>query len=195
MSVRSELKCDIFSIEAHKQHTGIISTFVEAAEYSGMEVICKREDEVIEEDASGVDLVVALGGDHTYLVAAQMIKDNKLPILGLNTYQGVIGEALPTHSIEFNRRSQEINSIVKKLQQTEGNIETYKRSRGKLTLNVAQGNQSKNALVLNEAFCAEKDVGSASRFRVSPDDTDWGIFKSSGIIISTGKRLRYKLFY
>ena len=63
-------------MEAHKQHTGIISTFVQLAENFGLSVTCKREDEVTEEHARGVDLVVALGGDHTYLVAAQMIKDN-----------------------------------------------------------------------------------------------------------------------
>jgi len=35
-----------------------------------MEVIVKREDEVKAADAKNIDLVVALGGDHTYLVAS-----------------------------------------------------------------------------------------------------------------------------
>ena len=48
-------------------------------------------------------------------------------------------------------------------------------------------NAKTNTFVLNELFCAEKDVGSASRFRISPDGADWGIFKSSGLIVSTGK--------
>lgn len=153
-----------------------------------MQVTCKREDEVTEEHARGVDLVVALGGDHTYLVAAQMIKDNKLPILGLNTYQGSLGAQLPTYSIDFNKRSAVINNVLKKLSKPDGNIDTYKRSRAKVVFNVAKpADKYQNVFVLNEAFCAEKDVGSASRFRVSPDGTDWGIFKSSGIIISTGK--------
>jgi NAD kinase len=60
-----------------------------------MEVTCRREDELSESDAKNVDLVVALGGDHTYLVASQFIKPKTIPILGLNTYQGVAGLALP----------------------------------------------------------------------------------------------------
>jgi len=35
-----------------------------------MEVVSKREDMVKDEDAVDADLVVALGGDHTYLVAS-----------------------------------------------------------------------------------------------------------------------------
>jgi NAD kinase len=117
-----------------------------------------------------------------------MIKDNKLPILGLNTYQGSLGAQLPTYSIDFNKRSAVINNVLKKLSKPDGNIDTYKRSRAKVVFNVAKpADKYQNVFVLNEAFCAEKDVGSASRFRVSPDGTDWGIFKSSGIIISTGK--------
>jgi NAD kinase len=42
------------------------------------------------------------------------------------------------------------------------------------------------ALVLNEVFTAEKDAGSASRYRVRSDETEMGVFKSSGLIISTG---------
>lgn len=76
----------LFRLEAHKQHTGIINSFVQIAQGNGINVICRREDEVREEDAKKADLVVALGGDHTYLVASQMIKNTAIPILGLNTY-------------------------------------------------------------------------------------------------------------
>ena len=82
-------------MEAHKHHTGIISSFVEQCEMAHMNVIVKKEDEVKPEDAKDADLVVALGGDHTYLVASQFIKYKTVPILGLNTYQGVIQGALP----------------------------------------------------------------------------------------------------
>lgn len=75
---------------------------------AGIEVVSKREDEVREEDAAKADLVVALGGDHTYLVASQLIKSKSLPILGLNTYQGVIGGALTTNAINYERRGKEI---------------------------------------------------------------------------------------
>jgi hypothetical protein len=41
-------------------------------------------------------------------------------------------------------------------------------------------------LVLNEVLCAEKDVASASRYRLMPDKKDLGMFKSSGVIVATG---------
>ena len=42
-------------------------------------------------------------------------------------------------------------------------------------------------LCLNEVFVAEKDVSSASRYRLNKDsDTNLGVFKSSGLIVSTG---------
>lgn len=41
-------------------------------------------------------------------------------------------------------------------------------------------------LSLNEIFVAEKDVSSASRYCVMKDGHDLGVFKSSGLIVSTG---------
>ena len=56
--------------DSHKIHYGIVDSFAEIARGMGHNVILKREDEVLEEDAKDADLVVALGGDHTYLVAS-----------------------------------------------------------------------------------------------------------------------------
>jgi hypothetical protein len=39
---------------------------------------------------------------------------------------------------------------------------------------------------LNEVFVAEKDIASASRYRLVPDGRDLGMFKSSGLIACTG---------
>ena len=41
-------------------------------------------------------------------------------------------------------------------------------------------------LVLNEVFCAEREVSSASRYCIVKDSIDLGVFKSSGLIVSTG---------
>jgi len=59
-----------FRYDSHKQHTGIIDSFVEIAQANGHNVICKKEDDVLEEDAKEANLVVSLGGDHTFLVAS-----------------------------------------------------------------------------------------------------------------------------
>ena len=41
-------------------------------------------------------------------------------------------------------------------------------------------------LCLNEAFIAEHDVASASRYRLVSDNQSLGLYKSSGLIVSTG---------
>ena len=41
-------------------------------------------------------------------------------------------------------------------------------------------------LCLNEVLCAEAEVSHASRYRVVRDGVDLGVFKSSGLIVSTG---------
>lgn len=47
-------------------------------------------------------------------------------------------------------------------------------------------NDVEKAFVLNEVFTAEKDTGSASRYRIRQDAIDMGVYKSSGLIIATG---------
>jgi NAD+ kinase len=46
--------------------------------------------------------------------------------------------------------------------------------------------ESIDKLVLNEIFAAEKDVGKTSLYSLQVDKENYGKFKSSGIIISTG---------
>jgi hypothetical protein len=99
----------------------------------------------------------------------------------------VVGGELTYNTISYERRRQEITSLLKKLKNPQ-EYTYYKRSRGQMTFSTGNPDlNKKNAFVLNEAFCAEKDVGSASRCRIAPEGEDWGIFKSSGLIISTGK--------
>ena len=46
--------------------------------------------------------------------------------------------------------------------------------------------EERKVLCLNEVFCAETEVAQASRYRIKQDGTDLGVFKSSGLIVSTG---------
>ena len=46
--------------------------------------------------------------------------------------------------------------------------------------------EDEKVLCLNEVFCAERDVSSASRYCILKDGIDLGVFKSSGLIVSTG---------
>lgn len=43
---------------------------MDIAKTKGHNVICIKDVDVREEDANDADLVIALGGDHTYLIAS-----------------------------------------------------------------------------------------------------------------------------
>lgn len=80
---------------------------------NGKEVTLIREDQVTPEHADGMDLVVAMGGDHTYLVANSLIKDSTVPLLGLNTYKAVQFGALISNWINYSSRVEDIKRLLK----------------------------------------------------------------------------------
>ena len=59
--------------------------FVLAARQNGKDVRVRLETELTDSDAKDVDLVVALGGDHTYLRASSMVKSKDVPLIGIDT--------------------------------------------------------------------------------------------------------------
>jgi len=92
---------------------GVIDTFVKAGIAAGHNIICKQECEVSREDAKDADLLVTLGGDHTFLLASSLIKNNETPLLGLNTYREMFTGALTTGGIDYRHRQREIERILK----------------------------------------------------------------------------------
>lgn len=59
--------------------------FVLAARQNGKDVRVRLETELTDIDGKDVDLVVALGGDHTYLRASSMVKSKDVPLIGIDT--------------------------------------------------------------------------------------------------------------
>jgi NAD kinase len=66
-------------------HMEGVNAFLQSAQDAGKECTVKFEYELTKEDSEGKDLIVSLGGDHTYLVASAYAPDCSLPILGINT--------------------------------------------------------------------------------------------------------------
>ena len=131
-------------------------------------------------------LSVGIGGDHTFLRASALIWDRKVPILGVNTYPTMFEGALNNHAIKFESREIETEAILESMED-DLSVQFEKRSRI-LFEKVKQNDKEQDCkiLCLNEAFCAEKDVSSASRYHIVKDNIDLGVFKSSGLIVSTG---------
>ena len=77
---------------------------MEECEKQGFDVKMVNEKELKKEDTVDQDLIVAMGGDHTFLVASSATKTSKIPILGINTYIGVQHGALHSNYIEYASR-------------------------------------------------------------------------------------------
>ena len=127
-----------------------------------------------------------VGGDHTFLRAGALIWDKRIPILGINTYPAMFEGALNLHAIRYKDREKQAGAILETMEDDLG-VQFEKRSRILFErVRQKEEQEERKILCLNEAFCAEKDVSSASRYHVVQDGIDMGVFKSSGLIVSTG---------
>lgn len=152
----------------------------------GKEVVMKNEGEATLADMKDVDCVVSLGGDHTFLRASSLIWDKTVPILGINTNRHAYTGALSPHFIDYSERDSHAAQLLETMEDDHF-VDFEKRSRILYEKVRTRDDQAEEkALCLNEAFCAEADVASASRYRITKDGHDLGVFKSSGLIVSTG---------
>ena len=129
---------------------------------------------------------MALGGDHTFLRASALIWDRSVPILGVNTNRHVYTGVLSPHYIDF--KDKELNTDWLLEHMNDDHCVGYdKRTRVLYERVRSRDDQEEQKLLcLNEVFCAEKDVSSASRYCIMKDGHDLGVFKSSGLLVSTG---------
>ncbi len=59
------------------------------------------------------DMIFSLGGDGTFLKTASMIKDNTLPVLGVNTDPTRSVGHLCSRKVSFNHRDSDIETMFK----------------------------------------------------------------------------------
>lgn len=164
----------------------MIDTFKTLAEKMGKECVVRSETEVSTEDMQDVDCVVALGGDHTFLRASAVIWDKMTPILGINTNREVYTGVLNPHFIDHTDRERHAALLLETME--DDHARGYEKRQRMLFERVrdSEDQEEQKILCLNEVFCAERDVSSASRYCVQKDGIDLGVFKSSGLIVSTG---------
>lgn len=58
---------------------------MESCHRHNKEVIVKNETFLTKEDTENVDLIISLGGDHTYLHTSSYLSDCTKPLMGINT--------------------------------------------------------------------------------------------------------------
>lgn len=89
--------------DTHDQHTGVLEAFRSIGNDLHKDVTIKLESEVEDSDVEGKDVVVAVGGDHTFLKASGLIQDD-MPIVGVNSYAAAFHGALCTNAVTFTKR-------------------------------------------------------------------------------------------
>ncbi len=122
------------------------------------------------EDLEDIDLIITLGGDGTFIKAANMIEDTF--ILGINYYHRVSEGALT--SLNFLE--------IEKLKEVfKGNFEVLIRQRAKVKLN----GKALDLYATNEVYVGAESQFHSSRYKIGFNENKEE-HRSSGIIISTG---------
>ncbi|MBT6690544.1 hypothetical protein HN903_01905 [archaeon] len=137
---------------------------------SGRDFCWTMYDDLSKEKLSGADLVITLGGDGTYIEAANRIRDSYL--LGINSDMTSSEGALASLSMNERGKLEEILG---------GKFNVIERQRGEVKLN----DKVLDELVTNEVY-----VGAEKRLNTSRYIIDYRgkreEHRSSGAVISTG---------
>ena len=99
--------------EAANIHITVADAVIDKVRASGRDVRVKRDYQLVPEDFAERDLIFSLGGDGTFLKTASMIKDNTLPVLGVNTDPTRSVGHLCSRKVSFNDRDADIETMFK----------------------------------------------------------------------------------
>ncbi len=139
--------------------------------------ICKEEAKGRTMDISqlikNIDLLMVLGGDGTFLMAARLIQNTEIPIFGINL--GKLG-FLTEITIE------EIESSLNLLK--EDNLQIDKRSTIKVKL-MKNKKEVAEQICLNDAVINKSAIARIINIELSIDDEIITRYKADGLIIST----------
>ena len=120
---------------------------------------------------NGIDLVISMGGDGTFLKCVRYIKDSGVPILGINT--GRLG-------FLANVSKDQINDALKDVKDKK-----YVFQKRSLLSVQVDGDSNKEYFALNELAIHKKDSSSMVAINVYLDDNYLNSYWSDGLIVST----------
>jgi NAD+ kinase len=123
--------------------------------------------------ASEVDILVALGGDGTFLHGADLVGDHDVPLLGLNL--GSLGFLTPYATCEAEA------ALVDAV---EGRLVVEERMRLQVTLR-RHGSGSESHSALNEAVITQRNIARLMDLAASLDGSPIATYKADGLILST----------
>ncbi|MDB3905640.1 NAD kinase [Crocinitomicaceae bacterium] len=120
---------------------------------------------------NGVDLVISMGGDGTFLKCVSYIKNSGVPIMGIN-----IGRLGFLANVSLDQTSEALHDIQAK------KYVFQKRSLLKVQV---EGSMDGEFLAMNELTIHKKDTTSMVAVNVSLDDNFLNTYWSDGLIVST----------
>lgn len=120
----------------------------------------------------GIDLVVSLGGDGTFIQSVNYVRDSQVPIIGINT--GRLG-------FLANISKESMNEAFEKLQDKK--FEYQERSL--LRVETASGHFGDANVALNEVTVSRKDSSAMLTVHATLDDEYMNSYWADGLIIST----------
>jgi len=121
-----------------------------------------------------VDLLISLGGDGTFLRSIEYVKNNNIPILGINT--GRLGFLAST-------KKENIEKSIEKIFKKKFKIE--ERSLIKISLEGDKQLDSQFPYALNEISVVRKDTTSMVNINTSLNGIHLNSYWSDGLIVST----------
>lgn len=120
----------------------------------------------------GVDLMISVGGDGTFLKSVDYVRDSEIPVLGINT--GRLGFLANVAKDQI----QEALSLIK--------AKKYIfQKRSLLSVHVNDGNGAQDFFAMNELALHKKDTSSMITVKVSLDGNFLNSYWSDGLIVST----------
>jgi NAD+ kinase len=125
------------------------------------------------EVAREADMLVALGGDGTFLHGADLVGEHDVPLLGLNL--GSLGFLTPYATSEAGA------ALVDAV---EGRLGVEERMRLQVTLR-GGGGRSESHSALNEAVITQRNIARLMDLAASLDGNTIATYKADGLILST----------
>jgi probable inorganic polyphosphate/ATP-NAD kinase len=153
----------------HRNRTNAVTSAVTLTH-----ALAERGIEVVEDASSGgVDLVLSIGGDGTFLVAASSARALGVPLLGVNAgHMGFLTELGSTGTGDLARKI------------AEGDFTVERRMTLDVTMERSDGSRASD-WALNEAVIMHTDVAHPVHFALVVDGQEVSTYGADGMILST----------
>jgi NAD+ kinase len=139
----------------------------------GIEVRCPTGDDLGTLDATGLDVVVSLGGDGTMLRAVDLAYEAGVPVLGVNV--GQMGYLTEVEPADFDTA---LDRLVA------GDYQVAERMVLEITVE-SEGTAQGRWFALNEAVLEKVHTGRLARLEVDINGTFFTTYAADGVIVAT----------